>query len=91
MNAAAAQTLALRALAYVAQDPEALGGFLAQSGVGPDELRARARDPHLLAGVLDFLAADEARAKAFCEQEKLAPGVLMSARRRLPGGDTLDG
>jgi hypothetical protein len=47
----AAQALALRALAFLAEDPERLGRFLALSGMGPAELRTRASDPVLLGAI----------------------------------------
>ena len=63
----AAQALALRALAFLAEDPERLGRFLALSGMGPAELRTRASDPALLGGVLDHLLSDERLLLAFLD------------------------
>ena len=41
----AAEALAVAALAFLASEPEHLGGFLAATGVGPDQIRNAARDP----------------------------------------------
>ncbi len=81
------QALALRALAWMAEDGAALEGLLAASGLGVAELRARAGDPEFLGFALDYLMDDERRARAFAEAEGLAPEALTQARARLPGGD----
>lgn len=80
-----AEALALRALAFLADDPERLGRFLALSGIGPGELRSRAADPALLGGVLDHLLADERLLIAFIEASGLKPEEPARARRHLPG------
>ena len=85
MNLAAAQTLAIRALGFLAADADLLGRFLAETGLGPDELRANADDPSLLAGVLDFLLGNEKELVAFCEAEGIAPDRPRRARALLPG------
>src|SRR5437773_1706072 len=56
---AAAEALALHALAFLAEDPERLGRFLALTGIGPADLKARAGEPEFLGGVLDHLLSDE--------------------------------
>lgn len=55
----AAESLAIQALAFLAEDAERLGRFLAVTGIGPEEIRATASETNLLAGILDYLAADE--------------------------------
>jgi hypothetical protein len=44
-----AEIVAIQALSFVAGDPERLGLFLAESGIGPETLRTAAADPHFLA------------------------------------------
>jgi len=85
MQAAAAETLALKALTHVAGDGDALVRFLTISGLEPDDLRRRAADRELLAAVLDFLLADESLCAAFLEAEALDAPTLHAARRALPG------
>jgi hypothetical protein len=80
-----AEAIALRALAFLAEDPERLGRFLALSGIGPSELRSRASDPALLGGVLDHLLSDERLLLAFAEANELKPEAAARARRHLPG------
>jgi Protein of unknown function (DUF3572) len=41
----AAEALAVAALGFIASEPERLGRFLAMTGIGPDSLRAAAREP----------------------------------------------
>jgi len=77
------ELLALKALGFLAEEPDALANFLALSGAAPAELRARAQDPHFLGGVIDFLLADDQLAGRFCEAEGIAPQVLHLARHRL--------
>ena len=58
----AAETLAIAALGYLAAEPEQLGGFLAATGIGPEQIRKAARDREFLSGVLDYFSGDEAAA-----------------------------
>lgn len=83
----AAEQVALSALVWISADRDLSGAFLASTGAGADDLRARASDPEFLGFVLDFLLGDEAALVAFCEAERLAPDRPMRARAGLPGGD----
>jgi len=49
-----AEIVAVQALGFIAGDPERLGLFLAESGIGPETLRTAAANPQFLASVLDF-------------------------------------
>ncbi len=80
-----AETLALKALAFLAASPDDLGQFVRLTGVTPSNLRMRAGDPDILAAVMDFLLADDARLTAFCHALALDPRTLHAARRALPG------
>ena len=85
MHPHAAETLALKGLAHLAADGDALVRFLMISGLELENLRVRAADPELLAGVIDFLLSDEVLCAAFLNAEGLEPSELHSARRALPG------
>lgn len=85
-----AQVLALQALAWLASDEDRLGPFLAQSGVGAAELRARAGEAEVLAAVLDFLLGDEAQLLAFAAEAGERPEDIVLARHALPGGEMPD-
>ena len=67
----------------MAGDPELLGRFLAESGIGPDTLRKSAADPRFLASVLDFVLADDATVKTFAKASELHPTNIMAAREVL--------
>src|SRR5262249_17696407 len=71
---AAAEDLAIAALGFIAGEPERLGRFLAMTGIGPDSIRAAARDLQFLLGVLDHLAADEPLLLAFAAENAIDPG-----------------
>ena len=81
-----AEELAVQALAWMAGDADLTGRFLAMTGAGPADLRARAVAPEFLGFVLDFLLADEAALVAFAAAENIRPDLPMRARAALPGG-----
>jgi hypothetical protein len=79
----AAERLAVAALTYLASEPEHLGRFLAESGLGPGDIRGAARDPGFLAGVLDHVAANEPLLLAFAKEAGIDPGEIERARAAL--------
>lgn len=83
MPAEHAEALAIRALGFLAQDPEALGRFLAETGLGPENLRASAREPGFLAGVLEFIMGDESLLLVFAERVEIRPTLIAVARNLL--------
>jgi len=85
MQRSQAETLALKTLAFLARDADRLLRFLTLCGLQIEDLRARAAEPELLAGVLDFLLADEALLAEFATGENLDPRAVRAARRALPG------
>ena len=85
MNRKAAENLAIQALAYLAAEPEKLEPFLASAGIDPAAIRAAAREPQFLVGVLDHLAADERLLIGFAEEAGCDPALVMRARATLSG------
>jgi hypothetical protein len=81
-TAPAAEMLAIEAVGYLAGQPEALGRFLALAGIGPNSLRAAARDPRFLVGVLDFFA-DERLIVAYAGAAGIDPAAFAAARQAL--------
>jgi hypothetical protein len=81
----AAESLAIQALTFIAADPERIGSFLAASGIGPDRIRAAAREPRFLAGVLDHLAGNESLLVAFALHADINPFDVAVARDVLGG------
>jgi hypothetical protein len=78
-----AEIVAVQALNFIAADPERLGVFLAESGIGPETLRHAAADPHFLSHVLDFVLRDDATVKAFANVSQLHPTNIAAARQAL--------
>jgi hypothetical protein len=78
-----AEIVAIQALSFIAADPERLGLFLAESGLGPETLRTAAGDPRFLAHVLDFVMRDDATVTAFAAQSELHPTNIAAARQAL--------
>ena len=82
-----AEIVAIQALTFVAGDPERLGLFLAESGLGPETLRTAAANPQFLAHVLDFVMRDDATVKAFADASQLHPTNIAAARQALDDPD----
>jgi hypothetical protein len=81
-----AETVGLQALGWLVGHDELLPVFLGATGVGLDELKARAGEPDLLISVLDFLCMDDAWVAEFCAAAELPPEAPLQARQALPGG-----
>lgn len=84
-----AEIVAIQALSFVAGEPERLGLFLSESGIGPETLRSAAKDPQFLVSVLDFVLRDDETVQAFATVSQLPPTAIAAARQALagPGND----
>lgn len=80
-----AEKLAVEALGFIASDSDRLGRFLAATGIGPADIRAAAREPLFLAGVLDHLANNETELVAFASESGNRPEDVLSSRDCLAG------
>jgi hypothetical protein len=80
-----AVALALAALAATLGEPRRAQRFIDLTGIGTDELRRRAGEPTLLAGLIRFLEAHEPDLVAVSEELGVSPEVLVQARRELEG------
>jgi hypothetical protein len=80
-----AEAIAVSALGFLAGRPEHLGRFLAETGIGPESIRAAAGDPNFLAGILSFLMSDDAVLLEFTEAAKIRPTLIAIAHHRLAG------
>jgi hypothetical protein len=78
--------LALAALAATLTDERRARRFLDLTGIGTDELRRRAQEPALLAGVIAFLEAHEPDLLSVSEQIGVSATALAEARRTLEQG-----
>ena len=82
-----AEIVAIQALSFVAGDPERLGLFLSETGIGPETLRAAAGNPQFLVSVLDFVLRDDATVKAFAAASEHHPTTIAAAREALGDPD----
>ena len=78
-----ARAIALLALATAVSDERRARRFLDLTGIGTDELRARAAEPALLAALIRFLEAHEPDLVAVAEAMQVTPQALVAARREL--------
>jgi uncharacterized protein DUF3572 len=82
-----AEIVAIQALSFIAGEPERLGLFLAETGIGPETLRNAAADPRFLASVLDFVMRDDATVEAFAKVSQLHPTNIAAAHQALNDPD----
>jgi hypothetical protein len=75
-----AQSIALMALAFLAEDASRLSRFLALTGIGPEELRAGADTPQTLAAVLDHVMGDESLLLVFSASKDVPAEDVAPAR-----------
>lgn len=87
---AAALEIGVKALTFIAGDPEQMERFLALSGMDVGQVRAAARDPAFFAGLLDFLLGHEPTLLVFAAQAGLSPESVGQARDRLGGAFGID-
>ncbi len=85
VNRQDAEDIAVQALGFLAGDPEKLERFLAMTGLGPENLRAAAQEPHFLAQIMDHMAGDESLLLAFAANQGLPPEKVMRAQQFLSG------
>ena len=85
MDPEAAQTLALKALGFVANSQGALERLMELSGMDQMTLREGASEPEILASLLDFLLQNEELLVDFCHEESVDPKDVHMARHLLGG------
>ncbi len=82
-RAAAAQTTALSALAWILADEERARRLLDLTGLTPEQLRGGLGDPVVLAAGLRFLESHEPDLVACAQAVAVSPAELVAARRML--------
>jgi hypothetical protein len=73
MSADTAQTVALKSLAFLAENEDALERLFRVSGLDAGALRAHVDEAETLAAILDFLLGDEPLLIRFCESSGIDP------------------
>lgn len=86
MSQADAESLAVEALVWLAQDKELMPRFLALTGIEVSSIRSAAQEPGFLAGVLQFYLSHEPTLLRFCEETGRDPATIEKAAFLLPGG-----
>lgn len=81
-----AETLALRALAFMAADEDMAGRFAGATGASLAEAPSRLAEAGYLAGILEFLVGEDRWIRAFCDSEGLPYDAPLRALMALPGG-----
>ncbi len=81
-----AEAIALRALAFLAEEPARLSRFLALTGMEPQDLRSAAGHGETLAAVLDYVLHDESLLLEFTANNAIAPASIAPAQALLAGG-----
>jgi hypothetical protein len=77
--------LAIQALAFIAEEPQSLSRFLDASGLSAEQIRAAAREPRFLAGVLEHMLGDENLLIAFAQSAGIDPADVARAASALGG------
>ena len=77
-----AEAVAIRAVGFLAGDPDHIGRFIASTGLEPEKIPGMLADRTFLSGILDHLLADETLLFLFCEDAGLTPQTPAAARMR---------
>jgi hypothetical protein len=80
-----AEMLAIQVLGFIAEEPERLNRFLGMSGIPLAQIRAAAREPGFLAGVLEHMLGEESLLIAFAASTGIDPAEVARARGALGG------
>jgi hypothetical protein len=85
LNRDEAETIAIRALGFMAEDEDRIGAFMADTGISPDDLRDQAASSPILAAVLDYLTRDESSLLMFAANADIPPEHITPALMLLNG------
>lgn len=83
LTQAAAEAIAIDALAFVGSDEETLHRFVALTGLNPEATRTEAAKAGVLRGVMQYLVEDEALLLAFAASAGLKPEQVAAAAQAL--------
>jgi len=86
MNREQAEDIAIKALGWLASEPEQLQHFCNSTGASPDDILKRAQEPEFLGFVLDFLLLDDSTILTFAGEAEIQPESVQTARYALEGG-----
>ena len=87
MSPEAAETIALKALAWLVGNAELLPIFLGSTGTSEAELKERATDHEFQVSILEFVTMEDTWVEDFCNTTNLAYTDPLHARYALPGAE----
>ena len=80
-----AETIALQALGFLADDPQRVTRFLSLTGSDAGQLRAEAKNREFQAATLEYMLGDESLLLAFCQEAGIDPVAIGPAYALLGG------
>jgi hypothetical protein len=80
-----AETIALQALGFLADDPQRVSRFLSLTGSDAGQLRAEAKNREFQAATLEYMLGDESLLLAFCQEAGIDPVAIGPAYALLGG------
>lgn len=83
LNAEQAEVAALQILAHLAGDDDSLDRFIALTGIGLDDLKARAQEPGVLIAVLEYYLNHEPSLVAMADATGMDPTLPAQAHHAL--------
>ena len=86
MDREQAETMALQALGWMANDPEIMGQFLGWSGASAEDLRDIGASSDLVAAVIDFILLQDDWVIDAARDIGIPPEKFASIKAALPGG-----
>ena len=80
-----AEKIAIRALGFLASEPDHMARFMNLTGMEPDDIAANAGSAPFQVALLDHLMSDETLLLAFCGNENINPQLIAPAHHLLSG------
>ena len=80
-----AETIAIAALSFLAEEPGRLGRFMDLTGLDVAEIQTQAGGSGMQAAVLDYLLGDETLLLVFAAEKRIEPEQIMPAYLILSG------
>lgn len=78
-----AEKIAIRALTFLASEPDHLAKFMNITGMEPDDIASNASSAFFQAALLEHLMRDETLLLTFCGNENIDPALIAPAHQVL--------
>ncbi len=79
-----AQDLAIKILNFIVVDMDRMIQFLNVTGLQPETIRASAKSPHFLLGVLDYVSKDDELLRTVHQELGIRPAAILMAAAHPP-------